>query len=374
MGKTIDLLVKIATTGDVDGMDDVGRAALDMGSKVDQGAAKAESAMGGISGAADNLDDKAGKATGALGALSSGFELVGLEKYAGALQGAAMATDFMSGASQALTLVMDLDIVKKATSTATTIGHTVATKASAAAAKASAAAQWLLNGALSANPIGLVVVALVALAAGVVVAYKKSETFRDVVDTAFATAKSAISGVVDVVSDLVGWFRDKVPPALSTLKDKASTLLEAAFLPLTTTMTVAGNVVDFFRDKVPPAIEAMKNKVVPFLDAVVAPIKTAYDTMTNLVDKIAKIDFPDLPKLPGLPFNGRFTAGPIAPDVASTAGASSTDIIALTQLVAQLVAALNTLAGKPAVELKAIDIDAMVRALRRQGYLVGKPA
>ena len=61
----------------------------------------------------------------------------------------------------------------------------------AAALVAAAVAQALLNLALFANPIGLVVLALVALAAAVVVAYKKSETFRDIVDGAFKVVKTA---------------------------------------------------------------------------------------------------------------------------------------------------------------------------------------
>jgi murein DD-endopeptidase MepM/ murein hydrolase activator NlpD len=47
------------------------------------------------------------------------------------------------------------------------------------------------NIALAANPIGLVVVGLAALAAGLVYAYKKSETFRDVVDGAFEKVAAA---------------------------------------------------------------------------------------------------------------------------------------------------------------------------------------
>lgn len=374
-GKTIDLAVKIAATADVDGMERMGSAAIDMGSKVDQGVAKADASMSKLGGAADNLDDKAGKATGALGALSSGFELVGAEKYAGALQGAALATDFMSGAGQALNLIMDLDAVKKATAAAATVGHTVATKAATGAAKASAAAQWLLNAALSANPIGLVVVALVALTAGVVLAYKKSETFRDIVDGAFSVAKSAVSGVVDAVSGLVSWFRDKVPPAVSTLKDKVAPILDLAFAPIKTTLSTIGDVVTFVRDKVPPAFDTMKGKVVPFIDAIVAPIKTAYDTMVNLVDKIASIDFPDIPKIPDInPFGyGAALPGAAAPALPSTV-ATSTDVNALAQTVTQLIAVLATLARTPAVQLNAIDVDTLIRMLRRQGYIVGKPA
>lgn len=74
------------------------------------------------------------------------------------------------------------------------------------ATKAWAAVQWLLNAALEANPIGLVVVALAALAAGLVIAYKRSETFREVV----AGAMGAVHAAVDA---LAGAFRALVAAA-----------------------------------------------------------------------------------------------------------------------------------------------------------------
>jgi len=46
-------------------------------------------------------------------------------------------------------------------------------------------AVMLFNAALAANPIGLVVIAIAALVAGLVIAYNESETFRRIVDTAF---------------------------------------------------------------------------------------------------------------------------------------------------------------------------------------------
>ena len=60
----------------------------------------------------------------------------------------------------------------------------VAQLAVSAATKAFAAAQWLLNAAMSANPIGLVVLAIAALVAGLIIAYKRSETFRNIVNGA----------------------------------------------------------------------------------------------------------------------------------------------------------------------------------------------
>jgi hypothetical protein len=70
-----------------------------------------------------------------------------------------------------------------------TVAGAIAGAAAGVATKALTAGQWLLNAALTANPIGLVVVGLVALGAGLVVAYKKSETFRKVVDASWAAVR-----------------------------------------------------------------------------------------------------------------------------------------------------------------------------------------
>src|SRR4030095_12458393 len=62
------------------------------------------------------------------------------------------------------------------------------------------AAQWLLNAALTANPIGIVVVALAALVAGVVYAYTHFKWFRTIVDAVFGWLKSAVIAVIGFVA------------------------------------------------------------------------------------------------------------------------------------------------------------------------------
>lgn len=84
-----------------------------------------------------------------------------------------------------------------------------ATKIVTAATKAYAAIQWLLNAALTANPIGIVIVALAALGAGLVIAYKKSETFRNIVNNAFEAVKSGAQSVANFVTKTI-------PAAFST--------------------------------------------------------------------------------------------------------------------------------------------------------------
>jgi tape measure domain-containing protein len=62
------------------------------------------------------------------------------------------------------------------------------------------AAQWLLNAALSANPIGLVIIAITALIAAIVLLWNNSQTFRDIVTGAFNAVWNAIKSVWDWVS------------------------------------------------------------------------------------------------------------------------------------------------------------------------------
>lgn len=69
--------------------------------------------------------------------------------------------------------------------TASMVASKVALVATSAATKAAAAAQWLLNVALSANPIGLIIIAIVALVAGFILLYQKCEWFRDGVNAVF---------------------------------------------------------------------------------------------------------------------------------------------------------------------------------------------
>jgi hypothetical protein len=72
---------------------------------------------------------------------------------------------------------------------------TKAFKAARAAVKAARAAVIGFNIALAANPVGLVVVAIAALAAGAYVAYRKFATFRRIVNGAFGALKSIASWV-----------------------------------------------------------------------------------------------------------------------------------------------------------------------------------
>lgn len=102
----------------------------------------------------------------------------------------------------------------------------VALKTWAMSTKLVTAAQWLLNAAMSANPIALVVIAIAALVAAFVVLWNKSEAFRnfwiglwDNVKAVASTAWEAITGFFSAAWDAIKAVWDVVLNYYKTLWD-----------------------------------------------------------------------------------------------------------------------------------------------------------
>jgi hypothetical protein len=74
-----------------------------------------------------------------------------------------------------------------------------------AAVRAWIVVQGGLNAVLLANPVGLVIAAVALLAVGLVTAYKKSETFRAIVNAVF---KATANGVLTAIGAIIGVFGD----------------------------------------------------------------------------------------------------------------------------------------------------------------------
>ncbi|MBT2505161.1 hypothetical protein J7I98_04460 [Streptomyces sp. ISL-98] len=90
----------------------------------------------------------------------------------------------------------------------------------AVATKVWAAAQWLLNSAFLANPITWIVIAIIAFVAAIIYAYNESETFRRIVDTAWAWIKDAVLAAVGRIMGAIEWFRE-IPGKVRTWFDQA---------------------------------------------------------------------------------------------------------------------------------------------------------
>lgn len=218
-----------------DGAESVSADIKGIGDSFDGAAADAAQAGSKIDGALDSTaghaDTVASKSQQAAGALT------GLGSTVGGPFGAAMiaggtAMQTFADAGDLVNVVTESNIVRKIKDTAITVAKTAADYAATAASKAMTAGQWLLNAALSANPIGLVVLAVVALVAAFVIAYNKSDTFRAIVTAAFDKIKDAASAVagfftkdvpaafdkiVNASQSVIGWVKDHWPLILAIL-------------------------------------------------------------------------------------------------------------------------------------------------------------
>lgn len=103
---------------------------------------------------------------------------------------------------------------------------TAAYGANSAIVKAATAAQWLWNAALNANPIGLTVTGIAALAGGAVLLYNKWEPFRKWWDETWAGIKEKTAAAWDWIkekaSGTADWFRelpDKIKGWLAAIPD-----------------------------------------------------------------------------------------------------------------------------------------------------------
>jgi hypothetical protein len=94
------------------------------------------------------------------------------------------------------------------------------------------AAQWLWNAALTANPIGLIVVAIAALIGGLVMAYKKFDGFRALVDGVWASLKQIGTNIMDMftkIPDMVIKAFTQIPKAIANVFSGVGDLFSAIF-------------------------------------------------------------------------------------------------------------------------------------------------
>lgn len=144
----------------------------------------------------------------------------------GLVKGVRAGIDAYKGIRSGIDLVKNAltgETAQKVAATAAQVAHTAAQGAAAVAAKGMTVAQGALNAVMNANPIMLVVTAIAALVAGLVVAYNKSETFRNIVNGAFTAVKETIGGWIDAGKKAFSEFGEK----LGDLKNKAGEHLTA---------------------------------------------------------------------------------------------------------------------------------------------------
>lgn len=204
-----------------------------------------------------------GKARQAASAIGSSFTKVG-PALAGAAQGAGRLVVAFGSAAASATRAG----VAAAASAARMVVMQTVTLAIRAATVAWTAVQWLLNAALNANPIGLIIIAIVALVAGFVWLWNNVEGFRNF----FIGVWDAIKGVVGAV---VGWVMGTVVPWLTSAWESIKTGLAAAWEAMKIIFEV-----------IKPVIMAVFNAIKTYLTIVFTVYKTIFTTAWNVIKTV----------------------------------------------------------------------------------------
>ena len=169
--------------------------------------------------------------------------------------------------------------------------------------KAMAAAQKVLNFVMNLNPIGLVVKAIAALAAAFVVAYKKSETFRNFVNKLWASIKDFLQPAIKAVGDfiqtklipafqaVVRWIGSKVTPIFRAISNFISGTLVPTFKAwgdyiMTEIVPAVQELIAAIVDKLQPVFQIISEYVT---GTVVPAFKNIIDTIKNILIAAAPI-------------------------------------------------------------------------------------
>jgi TP901 family phage tail tape measure protein len=144
-----------------------------------------------------------------------------------------------------------------------------------------AAAVWILNAAMAANPVGLVVVGLILLGAALVTAYQKIEGFRNVVDAAFAVMKT-----------VAGFVAQQAVAAFNALKVAAQitvaalvTAFNAVQGPASAVGAVVGGALVTAFNAVRGAVQTAAGAVTTAFNAAVGAVRTAVNATVAEVAK-----------------------------------------------------------------------------------------
>jgi len=146
------------------------------------------------------------------------------------------------------------------------------------------------NVALLANPITLIVLAIIALIAGVILAYKNFETFRNVIDAVWAAIQAATKVVVDFFMTYV-W--PTIRTALGYVVGYFKTLFAVAKTVWTGVFGAVRTVVSWFMTYVWPTIRTALGYVIGYFKTLFGVAKDiwtkVFNTVKGAIDKIGEV-------------------------------------------------------------------------------------
>lgn len=220
-------------------------------------------------------------------------EIVAIRAHTSALIG-------NTAAANAATVASNAGFLARARERIAILASAAAQGVCAVATRGWALAQRALNLSLLASPIGLTAVAIGGLVAGLVIAYRKSETFRKIVSGAF-------SKVWGVIKSVFGWVKKNWPTLLAVLTGPIGLAVLAIARNWSKIKAGAANVKSFITDKFSALVgffRSMPSKMAGSLGKIWDALGEGFRDVINKIigwwnNFQLKLDIPD--KIPGLP-------------------------------------------------------------------------
>ena len=149
------------------------------------------------------------------------------------------------------------------------------------------AAQTALNFALAANPIGLIVMAVAGLIAGLVLLFKKNETFRNVVLGAWEGIKNAITAVVEWPKPYLTAAWDAIKAAVEVVWPIIQKVIELAWKYIKTYVVTYVKVIKTVVEGVWKAIKWATQTTWDAVKAfIIDPIRAAWQIIRTVVGNV----------------------------------------------------------------------------------------
>ena len=215
--------------------------------------------------------------------------LVGMGIVAGSVAGGPI-IDTVSGLGQ---MAMGMQAIKNLGMIQWLSQLNIVTKLSAAANWLLSGAQAVLNAIMAMNPIILVVIALIALAAALIWAYQNVDWFRAMVDNAwqsivtfgqqlYSFISGALQGLVNAITAVGAWLVSRVQASFSAIWSIISAAM-GLWNQATAKAREIANLIGQAFQGVKGTIQSAFNGVT---NAITAPFMNAYNTLKPIIDNI----------------------------------------------------------------------------------------
>ena len=287
-GGTVDgLMVALSESGVR--TDTFRKALKDSGISLDEFDKAMESTQGAAGEMAKVMNDNLGGDLTAFGSKLEGVQIAIYEKFEPALR---KGVDVLSSLLDAVQWVVDHSdgfitaISAMAAGLAAYFAYTTAITvmkegwmALTVVQKAVTAAQWLMNAAMSANPIGLVVAAVAALVVAFIVLWKRSEKFREFWLKLWDKVKKA---VIPVIKALTKWFKETWD-AIKKVWDKALPFFKDIWEGIKKVFSVVASVLGGFFKAAWTAIKNAWSSVVSWFTNIWNQIKAVFSVVAQVL-------------------------------------------------------------------------------------------